>query len=56
MEMFDLNTISTLIGNIGFPIFMCVYMTNYCTKIVEKNTTVVSELKDTIQKLIERLD
>lgn len=63
-----LNVISTLIGNLGFPIVCCGALFWYVTKhtdkqhaeieglknIVERNTEVLQDLKDLIQMIVQK--
>ena len=44
-----------LISNIGFPIAVAVYMLVHNTKIVKEHTDTVKDLKNVIEKLMEKL-
>lgn len=48
----DVNVITQLIGNLGFPIFTAIYFMTQTKKVLETNTSAILEVKS----LIERLD
>ena len=50
----DVNTITQLIGSLGFPIIACGYMMVKMNKTIEQNTTMVHHLCDLVSNLIER--
>jgi hypothetical protein len=47
----DISTISQLIGSLGFPIFISVYLLVTTNKILEANTKMLSDLKDEIARM-----
>lgn len=63
----DISTITDIISQVGFPIFLCIYFIYYNVQVIEKlkeviqennakTDEVIVELTLTIQKLIDRLD
>lgn len=59
----DMNSIMTLIGSLGFPIVVAIYMIYVNKDQSEKHasemkemTQVINELKVVMQKLVDRLD
>lgn len=59
----DINTISTIIGSLGFPIVACIYMVYVNAKQTEahkeemsKITEAVNELKVAITSLVDKLN
>lgn len=59
----DMNSIMTLIGSLGFPIVVAIYMIYVNKDQSEKHasemkemTNVINELKVVMQKLVDRLD
>ena len=59
----DINTISTIIGSLGFPIVACIYMAYVNSKQTEahkeemsKMTEAVNELKVAITSLVDKLN
>ena len=59
----DINTISTIIGSLGFPIAACIYMAYVNSKQTEahkeemsKITEAVNELKVAITSLVDKLN
>ena len=59
----DINTISTIIGSLGFPIAACIYMAYVNAKQTEahkeemsKITEAVNELKIAITSLVDKLN
>lgn len=52
----DVNTITQLVGSLGFPIIACGYMMVKMNKTIEQNTTMVHHLCDLVSNLIGRVD
>lgn len=59
----DINTITTCISTVGFPIAMCVYMIYAIQKMNESHKEEIDELRTTIEnntvavvKLVEKLE
>ena len=59
----DINTISTIIGSLGFPIVACIYMayvnanqTDAHKEEMSKITEAVNELKVAITSLVDKLN
>ena len=59
----DINTISTIIGSLGFPIAACIYMAYVNSKQTEahkeemsKMTEAVNELKIAITSLVDKIN
>lgn len=59
----DINTISTIIGSLGFPIAACIYMAYVNAKQTEahkeemsKMTEAVNELKIAITSLVDKIN
>ena len=59
----DVNTISTIIGSLGFPVVACIYMAYVNAKQTEahkeelsKITEAVNELKVAITSLVDKLN
>lgn len=59
----DINTVSTIIGSLGFPIVACIYMAHVNAKQTEahkeemsKITEAVNELKVAITSLVDKLN
>lgn len=48
----DFNTISQLIGSLGFPIVCCGYMMLKMNKTIEKNTEVTTKLYELMTTII----
>lgn len=44
----DFNNVVTFINGVGFPIAICVYLLWYERRVIEKQQTLLIELKDTI--------
>lgn len=58
----DINTITSFVSTVGFPIAMCVYMTYTLQKQTETHKQEIDELRNTIEnntiaitKLVENL-
>lgn len=59
----DINTVSTIIGSLGFPIAACIYMAYVNAKQTEahkeemsKMTEAVNELKIAITSLVDKIN
>lgn len=48
-----LTEIVNVVGSLGFPIFMCIYMINYNNSVVENLRKTVEENTLTVQRLID---
>lgn len=47
----DINTISQLVGSLGFPILACVFLFKFLTQTMKENTAALNTLSDTIADL-----
>jgi hypothetical protein len=47
----DIQTITSLINGVGFPIFVSVYLLLTTNKLIDANTAMLSNLKDEISKM-----
>ena len=52
---FDINILTDLINNVGFPIVVCGYVMVKLNKTVEKNTEATNNLVLLVNKLFEHL-
>lgn len=52
----DVQVVSQLIGQLGFPIFVAVFMLVKQSKDTENMTSVLKELQGTIQTLANKID
>lgn len=52
----DLNTITNIIGSLGFPIFMCLYLMNYQQKSLDLLKGSIDNLSDMIKELRLKLE
>ncbi len=52
----DLNAIAQLIGSLGFPIFISVYLIYFIQTSQKETTEALHSLNLTMQKLIDKLD
>lgn len=55
-ETMDIQTVSQLVGQLGFPIFVAVFMLVKQSKDTEQMTSVLKELQGTIQSLANKID
>ena len=55
MVEFDFNALSQVIGSVGFPVVMCVYMMVTNNKTVQANTEATNALKEVVSRLIDKL-
>lgn len=52
----DAQAITSLIGNLGFPIFVAVWMLYKSSKDSEEMRSAITELKEAITVLTEKID
>lgn len=66
----DVNTITTLISNLGFPIAVCIYLfysnvkerqahaaeTDALRRAIESNTQIITEIKSTLDTFIKLVE
>ena len=52
---FDVNILTDLINNVGFPIVVCGYVMIKLNKTVEKNTEATNNLVLLVTKMLSRL-
>jgi len=52
----DIQLITRLVSNLGFPIFIVIYLLNREDKTLEKLTEVINQNTLAIQKLINKLE
>lgn len=45
----DVNTISQLVGSVGFPIAMCIYLTYSNNKANESHKEEIDKLRETVE-------
>ena len=50
------NTISTLVGSIGFPIVCCIFLWKYINETMKSFTETMNENTKMLTKLCERFD
>lgn len=50
------NTISTLVGSIGFPIVSCIFLWKYINETMKSFTETMSENTKMLTKLCEKFD
>ena len=56
MEGLDINTLTTLIGTVGFPIVACCGLFYLYNKTLTKLTTTLEKVDKTLDKMSERID
>jgi hypothetical protein len=49
------DQILTAIANVGFPVFVAVYLLVFVTKAIKANTSAVNSLKEIVAKLCDKL-
>lgn len=59
----DVSTLAQLIGSVGFPIAMCLWMAKHMQSMQERHTEEINSLRDIIQentialtKLVDRIN
>lgn len=55
-NLMDIQAISQLVGQLGFPIFVAVFMLVKQSKDTENMTSVLKDLQGTIQVLSDKID
>ena len=56
MEGLDVNTLTTLISTVGFPIVACCGLFYLYNKTLTKLTTTLEKVDKTLDKMSERID
>lgn len=50
------NVIIQMVGSLGFPIFMCIYLMNYMTKQQTELKDTIADLKTVIVELCTKIE
>lgn len=56
MDAFDVNALSQIIGSVGFPVAMCIYMVHTNKQTLDRLTETIHNNTNVMLKILERFD